>query len=174
LSLFCSGNPDITLSGGILIARPRLPIRKAIDLVEDSLEEAKKVLDPSRIKDSVNILGETLSWQKLEELLDLGEKFDQAVEDRERTNFSMAFLYRLLDYHKMYREFIYENKIAFGRYLSLAHYDIGRNIQSDKKDNVAELEMLYQIFTVGAKERPELARLNIPLFYAINMNRGKE
>lgn len=174
LSLFCSGNPDITLSAGILIARPRLPIRKAADLVEYSLEEAKKGCDTTQIKDSVNILSETLSWQKLEELLDLGEKFDQAIEDRERTNFSMGFLYRLLDYHKMYREFIYDNKIAFGRYLSLAHYDIGRNIQSDKKDNVAELEMLYQIFTVGAKERPELARLNIPLFYAINMNRGKE
>jgi len=172
-SLFCSGNPDITLSGGILIAKPRLPTRKAVDLVEDSLKEAKKMRDSTRIKDSVNILGETLSWQELEEHLDLGEKFDQAVEDRKRTNFSMAFLYRLLDYHKMYREFIYENKISFGRYLSLAHYDIGRNIQSDQTDNLAELEMLYQIFTVGAKERPELARLNIPLFYAINMNREK-
>ncbi len=173
LSLFCSGNPDVTLSGGILIARPRLPMRKAVDLVEDSLEDAKRFKDQSRVKDSVNILGETLSWQELEELLDLGVKFDQAVEDRKRTNFSMAFLYRLLNYHKMYKEFIYENKISFGRYLSLAHYDIGRNIQSDQKDNLAELEMLYQIFTVGAKERPKLARLNIPLFYAINMNREK-
>ena len=171
LSLFCSSNPDITLSGGILVARPRLPMRKAVDLVEESLEEAKKFRDQARTKDSINILGETLSWQELEELLDLGEKFDQAVEERDRTNFSMAFLYRLLNYHKMYREFIYEKKINFGRYLSLAHYDIGRNIQSDKKDNTAELEMLYQIFTVGAKERPELARLNMPLFYAINMNR---
>ena len=171
MSLFCSGNPDITLSGGILIAKPRLPMRKAVELVEGSLEGAKRFKDEFRIKDSVDILGETLSWQELEELLDLGEKFEKAVEDRKRTNFSMAFLYRLLDYHKMYREFIYENKISFGRYLSLAHYDIGRNIQTDDKDNVTELEMLYKIFTVGAKERPELARLNIPLFYAINMNR---
>ena len=174
LSLFCSGNQDITLSGGILVARPRLPMRKAVDLVEENLGAAKKFLDPSRIKDSINILGETLSWEELEELLDLGEKFDMAVEERSRTNFSMAFLYRLLSYHKMYREFIHENRINFGRYLSLAHYDIGRNIQTGKTDNTAELEMLYQIFSVGATERPELARLNIPLFYAINMNREKE
>ena len=171
LSLYCSGNPDITLSSGILIARPRLPMRKAIDLVEDSLDAAKKFKDQTRIKDSINILGETFSWRELEELLELGEKFDKAVEEKQRTNFSMAFLYRLLSYHKMYKEFIDENKISFGRYLSLAHYDIGRNIRSDKNDNTAELEMLRNIFTVGARERPELARLNIPLFYAINMNR---
>lgn len=171
LSLFCSGNSDITLSGGIFIARPRLPMRKAVDLVEANLEAAKKVREPSRVKDSVNILGATLAWKELEELLNLGEKLDQAVEEKQRTNFSMAFLYRLLNYHKMYREFIYEKKMNFGRYLSLAYYDIGRNIQADGRNNITELEMLHKIFTVGATERPELARLNIPLFYAINMNR---
>ena len=170
-SLFCSGNSDITLSGGIFVAKPRLPMRKAVDLVENSLEAAKKVREQTRVKDSVNILDETLSWKELEGLLDLGEKFDRAVEEKQRTNFSMAFLYRLLNYHKMYQAFIYEKKINFGRYLSLAHYDIGRNIQADGRDNVPELEMLQKIFTVGAKERPELDRLNIPLFYAINMNR---
>jgi CRISPR-associated protein Csm1 len=171
LSLFCCGNPDITLSAGILIAKPRLPMRKAAEEVAEILERAKKVADADRTKNSVGILGDTLSWIELEELMDLGEMFNSAVQEKGRTNFSMAFLYRLMDYHRMYREFIHEKKIRFGRYLALAHYDIGRNIQSDKFDNTAELEMLHRIFSVGAKERPELARLNIPLFYAINMNR---
>ena len=119
----------------------------------------------------MRLLNETISWSELEDLLDLGKRFDKAVEEADRTNFSMAFLYRLLEYHKMYRKFIHGNEIGFGRYLSLAHYDIGRNIQAYRRDNQAELEMLYDIFAVGVSDRPALDRLNIPLFYAINLNR---
>ena len=171
LSQFCAQNPDFTLSAGILMAKPRFPMRKAADLVELNLEEAKKITGPNRTKDSMRLLEQTLSWAELEELMDLGEKFDKALEEKDRTNFSTAFVYRLLEYHKMYRKFMHERKVNFGRYLSLAHYDIGRNVQTSKTDNRAELEMLYDIFAVGVSERPVLDRLNIPLFYAINLNR---
>ena len=171
MSLYCGGNPDITLSGGVLIAKPRLPMRKAVELTEMHLELAKKFSDENRHKDSLCLLGEALSWQEVNELLELGGKFDKAIEEKERTAFSTAFLYRLLEYHKMYRKFNRENKIKFGRYLSLAHYDIARNILDAKKRNQEELDMLYDIFVVGVQERPVLDRLNIPLFYAINRNR---
>ena len=174
LSLFCANNPDITLSGGILIARPRLPARKAAELVASSLAQAKKTSGSDRVKDSVNLLGETLSWNELEELMALGEWLDRAMEQKERTGFSMAFLYRLLEYHRMYRHFIRDGKISLGRYLSLAHYDIGRNIQKDRRNNEEELQLLYDVFAVGASERRILDRLNIPLFYAINLNRKGE
>jgi len=171
MSLYCGGNPDITLSGGVLIAKPRLPMRKAVELTEAHLESAKKFSSENRHKDSLCLLGEALSWQEVNELLELGGKFDKAIEEKQRTAFSTAFLYRLLEYHKMYRKFTRENKIKFGRYLSLAHYDIARNILDTKKSNQEELAMLYDIFVVGVQERPVLDRLNIPLFYAINRNR---
>lgn len=175
-SAFCAGNPDITLSAGIFIAKPRLPMRKAADLVEESLDDAKAEIIQDRIKDSVNILDETVSWEELERLMTLGQKFDKAIEEKDRTKFSSAFLYRLLTYHKMYCEFTRpsEKQIKSGRYLSLAHYDIGRNIKSDRYDNREELEMLYDIFAVGVSERPELDKLNLPLFYAINLNRERK
>ena len=171
LSLYCAGNPDITLSGGILIAKPRLPMRKAVELTESHLHVAKQFSNDNRHKDSLCLLGEAFSWKEAEELIKLGAKFDKAVEEKERTAFSMAFLYRLLEYHKMYKKFAFENKIKFGRYLSLAHYDIARNIQDKKNRNLEELDMLYDIFIVGVSERPVLESLNIPLFYAINSNR---
>jgi len=175
LSLYCADNPDITLSGGILIAKPRLPMRKAVELTESHLETAKQFSKENRRKDSLCLLGEAFSWQVVEELIKLGAKFDKAVEEKERTAFSMAFLYRLLEYHKMYRKFTFENKIKnkikFGRYLSLAHYDIARNILDKKNRNQEELDMLYDIFVVGVSERPVLESLNVPLFYAINSNR---
>ncbi len=171
LSLFCAQNPDITLSGGLLTAKPGIPMSRAADLVEDNLREAKKVWEPDRIKNSVNFLGHTLSWERFEELITLGRRFDKAVESQAKTKMSTAFLYRLLAYYKMYRKFTHEKKITFGRYLALAHYDIGKNIRSDRKRNQSEVEMLYRIFSVGQSGKGDLDMLNIPLFYAINLNR---
>ncbi len=168
-SLYCAGNRDITLSGGILIAKPRLPVRKAVELAEEYLGHAKN--NPS--KNSLHILGETVSWEEIKELRELGVKFDKAVEEKETTFFSTSFLHRLLEYHRMYKLFTADKnkKIRFGKYLSLAHYDIGRNIVKEKANNQKELEMLYEIFAVGVTEKPKLDKLNIPLFYAINQNR---
>lgn len=167
-SEFCGQNPDITLSGGILTAKPKLPMRKAAELVEEKLEQAKERKD----KDAVCFLDEVYTWADLETHLELGERFDTAVK-RENSVFSTAFLYRLLGYHRMYRQFMDPKQATFrsGLYLSLAHYDIGRNIRGQKQAKPSELEMLDRIFPCGVKERPELEHLNVPLFYAINLNR---
>jgi CRISPR-associated protein Csm1 len=172
-SLYCGHNEDISMSAGILFAKPRLPMRKAADLVESKLETAKSHASENRIKDSIHILGTNLGWKEIESLLKIGETFSTALIEKERTKFSMAFMYRLYHYHQMYLAFIYEKKLRFGRYLSLAHYDIGRNLRSEKIQNEHELQLLNRIFAVGAAARSELETLNVPLFYAINLNRDK-
>lgn len=164
-------NPDITLSCGILTGRPRLPMRKAAEIAEEQLEKAKNNKADNRIKDSVTFYGEVMSWKKFEELLKTGKKFDKAIEEKERTHFSTAFLYRLLEYHRMYRRFVDDKDMKAGRYISCAHYDIARNIRNNKHKNKEELEMLYEIFAVDSADRSKINLLNIPLFYAINLNR---
>lgn len=171
LRQFCADNTDITLSCGILTAKSRLPMRKAAEIVEKQLELAKNLETKNRIKDSVCFLGEVLSWNELESLIDTGKKFDKALEEKKRTNFTTAFLYRLLTYHKMYRRFIYDKDIKSGKYLSQAHYDIGRNIRNKAYNNQQEIDMLYDIFAVGKSDRSNLDLMNIPLFYAMNLNR---
>lgn len=168
MSRFCAQNPDITLSAGILTAKPRFPMRKAVESVEEQLEKAKTGQHPGRIKDSVCFLDEVLAWDELDQLIQRGQRFDQALNEKERTHFTTAFMYRLLNYHRMHRAFR-AGQIKAGRYLALAHYDIGRNIAA--RNNQEELAMLYKIFSVGDKERLELRQLHIPLFYAINANR---
>jgi CRISPR-associated protein Csm1 len=172
-SRFCAENPDISLSAGVLVARPRTPIRMVADFVEDHLEAAKRFKANGLEKDAVSILEEVMTWDELEQRLDMGQKLDRAVEERDRTCFSMAFLYRLLRYHRMYQMFMKPEggEISAGRYLSHAHYDIGRNIMDSRKKNQEELEMLWDIFAVGGREKPKLAGLYLPLFYAINVNR---
>lgn len=182
LTQFCANNPDITISGGLFVAKPRMPMRKAADLADDALESAKHFdntktdSDSKRLKDSISFLDEVVSWQELDELLNKGDFFDKALKEKDRTGFSMAFLYRLLKYQRMYKNFVGdgEKNIKNGIYLSHAYYDIGRNIQNKgtkSRDNLKELIMLQKIFAVGSKERNELDLLNIPLFYAMNLNR---
>lgn len=171
LGHFSSDNPDLTLSCGILTSKARFPVRKAVEITEEHLDSAKRYNAKDRVKDSVSFLSEVLSWQKLEALLQAGEKFDKALEEKQRSNFTTAFMYRLLTYHRMYRKFIEEGDIKSGKYLSHAHYDIARNIRKKNLSNHQELDMLYKIFAVGAPDRDELYHLNIPLFYAINLNR---
>ncbi len=170
-SRFCAENEDITLSAGVLIGKPRFPMRRAAEDVEKLLDESKKHKVNGKGKNAITLLDRTLSWSDLDELLKLGERFDRALGEKDRTNFSMAFMYRLLEYYRMYGNFINKGEIGAGRYLSHAHYDIGRNIMDAKKDNQQELEMLWDIFAVGGIQKPLLEKLYIPLFYAINLNR---
>lgn len=173
MSEFCAMNPDITLSCGILAAKPRLPMRKALEITENHLEYAKKQKTEDRVKDAVSFLDEVVSWKELEQLIDIGKRLDKAIEEKERTRFSNAFLYRLLNYHRMYRDFLYNGNIKSGRYLSHAHYDIARNIyRANDNGNKEELDLLYNIFSIHKDTRTELDHLNIPLFYAMNLNRN--
>ncbi|MDY6822379.1 MAG: type III-A CRISPR-associated protein Cas10/Csm1 [Thermodesulfobacteriota bacterium] len=170
---FCAQNPDITISAGILPAKPRMPVRKAAEQVETQLEDAKKFERGGRGKDAVCFLEQPLEWEKFKELINLGEKFDKAVTEKERTGFSNAFLYRMFTYHKMYKRFNADSvkNLKSGVYLSHAHYDIARNIRRIKGGNEEELALLYDIFSVGMGENPSLENLHIPLFYAMNLNR---
>ncbi len=170
-SEFCAMNPDITLSCGILTTKSRLPVRKAVYIAEEYLEKAKNVKSGKRVKDSVCFLETPLSWKEFENLMRLGKKFDKALEEKDRTLFSNSFLYRLLTYHKMYLNFAGKGDIKSGRYLSHAHYDIGRNIFRKDEKNKDELTMLYDIFSIGTDKSGWLEHLDIPIFYAMNLNR---
>ena len=165
---FCGNNPDLTLSAAVMPAKPRLPMRKAAALVKDWLDKAK---ESSPEKDKLCFLEEAFSWEVMKDLIEQGKFFEKAMEEKDRTRFTPSFVYRLLEYQRMYKRFIRENKIRFGRYLSHAHYDIGRNIADPKGGNQAEVDVLYSIFAVGAESRPLLDNLHVPLYYAINRNR---
>ncbi len=168
---FVAENADITLSAGIFVCRPRLPVRKAAEIIEKRLTASKAWETGGKSKDAVSFLNETMTWEDLDKNLKLGQWFDRSLEEGEQTGFSMAFLYRLLEYHRMYRRFVREGVIRDGCYLSHAHYDIGRNLVSRKKGGRDAVDRLRDIFAVGVRDRPELDRLQIPLFIAINSNR---
>jgi CRISPR-associated protein Csm1 len=168
---FVAENADITLSAGIFVCRPRLPVRKAAEIIEKRLAASKLWETDGKSKDAVTFLNETMSWEDLDENVKLGQWFDRSLEEGQQAGFSMAFLYRLLEYHRMYRRFVREGVIRDGCYLSHAHYDIGRNLVTRKKGSKDVVDRLRDIFAVGVRDRPELDKLQIPLFIAINSNK---
>jgi len=166
---FCCKNDDITISAGILIAKPRFPMRRAADKAEEMLEKAKST-DTKDEKNAVCILDEIVSWDELHELIEDGKFFDKAIQERDRTNFSASFMHRLLKYHKMYKE-MKKGKPSSAKYVAHAHYDIGRNILKKKAiKDMPEASKLYDLFQVG-QACSKLDKLNISLFYAMNLNR---
>ncbi|OPY93314.1 MAG: hypothetical protein A4E73_00246 [Syntrophaceae bacterium PtaU1.Bin231] len=168
---FVAENIDITLSAGLFVCRPRLPVRKAAEIIEKRLDASKSWESAGKSKDAVTFLNETMSWDDLEENIKLGQWFDRSLKEGEKTGLTMAFLYRLLEYQRMYRRFVREGVIRDGTYLSHAHYDIGRNLVDRKKGSKDVVDRLREIFAVGVRDRPKLERLQIPLFIAINSNR---
>jgi CRISPR-associated protein Csm1 len=170
LHRFCAENRTLTLSAGILAARPHYPMRHAARDVEAKLKEAKNAKSSWK-KDRVSFIGEPVSWEEFSGLLKTGKKLDKFTKNQANTNYTAAFLYRLLEYHRMYRRFR-GGDIRAGLYLSHAHYDIARNIRGkDKTDAAPEVQFLLNIFTVGTKTKQKLERFDIPLFIAINQNR---
>ncbi|MBF0508990.1 MAG: type III-A CRISPR-associated protein Cas10/Csm1 [Deltaproteobacteria bacterium] len=78
LDAFCCRNEDITLSAGMLVTNPGLPMRPAAGLVESALEAAKGYKDSNRVKNSFCFLGETVSWEEPASLPEPGLKLDKA------------------------------------------------------------------------------------------------
>ncbi|MBF0551651.1 MAG: type III-A CRISPR-associated protein Cas10/Csm1 [Deltaproteobacteria bacterium] len=78
LDAFCCRNQDITLSAGMAVTNPGLPMRLTAGLVQSALKAAKEYNDSARVKDSICLLGETLSWEELASLAELGLKLDKA------------------------------------------------------------------------------------------------
>jgi CRISPR-associated protein Csm1 len=96
---FACGNPNLTLSGGILFSRPGFPIGRAAEVAGD-LEHAAKGLDaatPQRGKDAVALFGEVVHWSRLEELMTYGDDL-LSLLGHEDPNLSLprSFVHRLL------------------------------------------------------------------------------
>lgn len=170
---FSARNPDLTISAGIRIVKPRLPVGKAARLAEEDLEKAKSAKKPVLpLKDKVCLLDKVITWEELDKAFKLGEKFDDYLEKKENTGFTHGLAYRLLEYQRMYRRFMDGRDLKSGRYVSLAHYDIGRNLDPEDENGRDCRATLMRIFAVGDSDHSELNNMDIALFYALNRNRS--
>ncbi len=131
LSEYTCFNPNIGLSCGVFLTHGSYPIRIASESAERAESEAKS----KEGKDSINALGETLSWQDVKEALEETEEILGKVgEELGRTN--MYRIYLLLKNYKKLREKGDDRRFMFYPFF---YYYLSRNVKESYRAIVEEL-----------------------------------
>jgi len=167
---FTCNNPDITLSAGLVTIKPRFPIRRAADMVEECLEFSKY-----KGRNRATLFNTTIKWNEFDELLNFAEFLDRKLNN-EDSGITRSFIFRLLRNHQNYLLFVEENKIDGLKFHSQVAYDVGRNVI--KKDKVGKIVNSEEIKELGDKlydfkriDKNFLKNLKIPLFLVLYKNR---
>lgn len=136
---FCGNNPAITISAGLPLIRPGLPMRAMKEEAEEWLEASKNHRDSGKgakvpggpgnsapaAKNAATIFGVSAHWEEAEKLLDMGKWLAGMCNDG---MISRGFLRRLLGYARECGEFVKGRNMArSGLYLSHFRYDLARN-----------------------------------------------
>lgn len=125
---FTGGNPDVTLSAGVALAKPGLPVRGIRDLAEEQLEASKNRMEGDRpVKDAVTLFGVTCPWAEFTGQLEKGEWLEELCQ---KGKITQGFVRRLLGYSRQARAFA-AGDISAGLYRSHMIYDMARNCKKD-------------------------------------------
>lgn len=120
---FVGENRDITLSAGVLFAKPRYPISRAAEDAEEELERAKED------RDRLTVLRDTLTWEEAPEVFAEIETLKQHTE-----RMTSAFLYNLVEYDRLYQLWKEQEQMQGLRYKPLFAYNIARNLRKGDKE----------------------------------------
>jgi len=166
---FTGANPNITLSIGISLMRPKTPVPRAVGEAEIRLEDAK-----NKGRDRLSLFNTTIEWKQSNILVEFKDFLNLAMDNGD---INSAFLYRLLMYHKLFLD-SKRGKIEGLKFHSLMAYDVRRNIEKkDKNGNIINrdiIDQLQRLYVVGNIDEPLMANLTIPVFWALYKHRGKE
>jgi CRISPR-associated protein Csm1 len=160
-------NPNVTLSVGLAITKPRYPIRLGAERAEELLKEAK---DKGRAR--LTVFHRTVAWEIFREKL---EPYFRFLDDAVKTGqFGTGFLYRLLKYHRMHVELKEKGIVQRALYRSLMSYDLKRNIEKRENGRVVNqdtLDQLYRLFDLVKQDAILMDNLSIPVQWALYRNR---
>ena len=182
-SLFTCKNEDIHLSAAIELIKPNSPIYRGARLVEESLEKAKSRMNGpfNPVKNSLFLFNELLEWNEWNQwihdwIIFLDKKlYISRLKNKnpgENTKINSAFLYRLLHYQQMYRDYLQNRNIRGLLYLSYLSYDIKRNISMKESDNRDIRNELRKLAELQKFPNDKMKKIHIPIFYALYKNRG--
>lgn len=153
---FTAHNPEVTLSAGISLSAPKLPVRTIAERAEELLHEAKTQPTASqKVKDAVSCFGVVVPWKLYNDLLTQGEQLEKLILNGDMT---MGLAYRLLGYARDKRRFE-AGEIRFGLYKSHMEYDFVRNLKGKTIQN--EIRVM-----VSGARTPVFDLVDFPVSYA--------
>ncbi len=134
---FTGHNPNVTLSAGIALCKPKLPIARIASMAEENLEHAKKSDQRAKsvqgqgekiVKNACTIFEVTCSWQDFEKQMKQAEWLEDSVRNQTVT---YGLVRRLLHYSSECKLFQNTGKMQHGLYISHMQYDLARNVQDE-------------------------------------------
>jgi len=167
LSAFTGGNPWVTLSGGIALAGPRLPVRAIAAMAEEALEQAKDhriiINGKETVKNAVSVFGVTVSWEEYDKSLDHAQTIIKYMDGK----VSASVIYKMIDFANRARE-AKNGNLRDMLWMSNYQYVIARNIKPEHKDAID----FFNQFGVSPEA---MEKSRIAVSYALYISRkGKE
>ncbi len=189
-------NPNVTLSAGIAVTKPKFPIAKSSKLVDEMLKEAKKK------RNALHLFGVTVEWgNALNELLGKSEatvspspEIDPSPADAKAgygvflyrqsqqggdLHGKRGFLHRLVRYSTMCaRYFDPHAKQSNPRdllYSSHLVYDLARNVKRMDGNKITNEEVVNKLAHLAHPDgKATMQNLRLPLTWALLKLRGKD
>ena len=165
---FTCNNPSITLSAGLTFIKPKFPAATGILQADELLNTSKEAG-----KNRITFFNTTVCWEQLPILAEYFLFLDNKINNSD-SEINKAFLYRLLEYHKMALNYFDTKKVDGLKYISALNYDMGRNIITcDKNKKITkgkeELKALNKLSDLSSESL--MKNIKIPLFWALYKNR---
>lgn len=127
---FTAGNPEVTMSAGITLFKPRYPVDTVVEQAERLLDKAKhhKRPETGRIRNQIACFGKVLEWDDYQMVIQHGSRLADWLR---RGELSSAGVYRLREYGRMYEQATGAEGQRVNpqgwQFASLLRYDINRN-----------------------------------------------
>lgn len=135
-SQFTNNNENITISAGIGMFKPTVPISRSVMVADQALENSKEIVlkGEEESRNQFTFLGRTMKWEKAQVLIKMAE---QLAHWYKMDKISSGLLRKLLILSKMHQRYYYLGEIKGLKYLPLLTYTITQYF-SNRDDCVSE------------------------------------
>ncbi|MFO7734699.1 MAG: type III-A CRISPR-associated protein Cas10/Csm1, partial [bacterium] len=137
---FTGENDSISISGGIALSSPKVPVSNISQRAEKALEMSKH---KDNLKSKITLFDTTVSWTGFERLIHEAENLSDKLEKKDNNSFSKAVVYRLLEYGERERNLKNGKANSYNAlWRSHLRYDAARNIKNykDRKEFLSMVE----------------------------------
>jgi len=124
-----TGNPQITMSAGIAVVKPKLPLAHTVKLADKALEKAKG--DDARGRNSICLLDDVIKWPEFGQVYHEIGKLNGMAADK--TAVPSGFLYFLVYISELYRGYKNDGDVRGLLYHPLLAYQIERALKQESE-----------------------------------------
>lgn len=139
-------NPELTLSAGVAIVKPRLPLAHAVQFADTALQRAKK-----GGRNKLCLLDKVIAWDDLRIIED-------GVRLMARADPPSAFLHQLLQLSELWRQWRESQEVQGLRAFPILAYTISRNLE--RGTELFEWASRLVAFPLGKPDSPEAKIMN--------------